>query len=322
MGFVADAVEAVGGAVVDTVGKVAETVVENPMAVVAFVAAPAIAPSISAALGVSESTASIIATSSINAAGTAIQGGNIGDIIKSGAASGLGSYVGGVVGKAATDYAAANVTSLPASTVGKIAQGAAGGATAGLVATGDVGKALAGGAVGGLTAGAMEAGKSLVSGMGAGTTTPGTADTTGMPKAGETVKTSPWTSETVSPTSPYGTVGTSNQPSFSYPSSTYSPTFLESDTASKAAKLGEQYASTAVRSSLSDLLGLTPTGSANTYAPAGSTITTTGQASPGSQALAQALRVDPGATLGGGDQKAPQNVWNLASLRVKDETGG
>ena len=47
------------------------------------------------------------------------------------------------------------------------------------------------------------------------------------------------------------------------------------------------------------------------------------QAQPGSQALAQALRVgDPGTAIespaGPGQQ---QNVWNTASLRVKDETG-
>ena len=75
--------------------------------------------------------------------------------------------------------------------------------------------------------------------------------------------------------------------------------------------------------------GYTPTGqtyqvgSTGGYSP--STATTTGQSgqTPGSQALAQALRVgDPGDSIespaGLGQQ---QNVWNTASLRVKDETG-
>ena len=64
-------------------------------------------------------------------------------------------------------------------------------------------------------------------------------------------------------------------------------------------------------------------GSTGGYSP--STATTTGQAgeTPGSQALAQALRIgDPGSSIespsGPGQQ---QNVWNTASLRVKDETG-
>lgn len=64
-------------------------------------------------------------------------------------------------------------------------------------------------------------------------------------------------------------------------------------------------------------------GSTGGYSP--STATTTGQAgeTPGSQALAQALRIgDPGSSIespaGEGQQ---QNVWNTASLRVKDETG-
>ena len=80
---------------------------------------------------------------------------------------------------------------------------------------------------------------------------------------------------------------------------------------------------------LTSLTGLdktqAPTQMASSYVP--STATTTGQSSqagttPGTQALGQALRIDPTATLGGGDQTKPsENVWNVASLRVKDETG-
>lgn len=67
--------------------------------------------------------------------------------------------------------------------------------------------------------------------------------------------------------------------------------------------------------------GLTGTGDLPAYQ--GST-TTTGQSGPGSQALGQALRVgDPGAPIQspGGGESSRQPVWNLASLRVKDETG-
>lgn len=78
----------------------------------------------------------------------------------------------------------------------------------------------------------------------------------------------------------------------------------------------------------------TTTGAAPSYARTGTgasydtgSVETTGQASqgqPGSQALAQALRIgDPGAAIespsqGVGEQ---QSVWNTASLRFKDETG-
>jgi hypothetical protein len=54
------------------------------------------------------------------------------------------------------------------------------------------------------------------------------------------------------------------------------------------------------------------------------TAPTTGQPAPGSAALGQALRIgDPGAPVEspGGGESSRQPVWNLASLRVKDETG-
>ena len=87
----------------------------------------------------------------------------------------------------------------------------------------------------------------------------------------------------------------------------------------KTGKAAQSALRTQVSSSLADLFA--PTGST---APTSGSVTTTGTAgtTPGTQALGQALRVDPGATLGGGDQTKPQqNVWNLQSLRVKDETG-
>jgi hypothetical protein len=51
---------------------------------------------------------------------------------------------------------------------------------------------------------------------------------------------------------------------------------------------------------------------------------TTGQGAPGSAALGQALRIgDPGAPIEspGGGESSRQPVWNIASLRTKDETG-
>jgi len=54
------------------------------------------------------------------------------------------------------------------------------------------------------------------------------------------------------------------------------------------------------------------------------TVPTTGQPAPGSAALGQALRIgDPGAPIEspGGGETSKQPVWNIASLRTKDETG-
>jgi hypothetical protein len=63
-----------------------------------------------------------------------------------------------------------------------------------------------------------------------------------------------------------------------------------------------------------------PTGQVSTPPPMGDA-TTTGQPAPGSSALAQALRAGSPVIGGGGEQTTGRPVWNIASLRVKDETG-
>jgi hypothetical protein len=72
--------------------------------------------------------------------------------------------------------------------------------------------------------------------------------------------------------------------------------------------------------------GVTPrsvdAGSATTTGQPGATAGEAGVGAPGSAALAQALRVDPGApTFGGQGEGEQKPVWNLASLKLKDETG-
>ena len=282
-----------------------------------------------------------VAAGATSAAVTAIGGGDLGDIVTAGAAGALGSTVGSAVGS--------SVASEFGNTAGQIAKGAAGGFTSGLIGSGgDIGAALKGAAIGGGTAGVMSAGKAIadtafpgettisktgdvITSGGATGVTPtspfGTTEYAGATSPfgttslgiGSQIPTSPFgTTEEVSKTSPYGTVGTTSQPnvlSGGYPSSTYSPPFSQTSTG----KAAQSVLGTQVSSSLADLFA--PSGST---APSGSSVTTTGTAgtTPGTQALGQALRVDPGATLGGGDQTKPQqNVWNLQSLRVKDETG-
>jgi len=63
-----------------------------------------------------------------------------------------------------------------------------------------------------------------------------------------------------------------------------------------------------------------PSGQVSTPPPMGDA-TTTGQPAPGSSALAQALRAGSPVIGGGGEQTTGRPVWNIASLRVKDETG-
>jgi hypothetical protein len=62
------------------------------------------------------------------------------------------------------------------------------------------------------------------------------------------------------------------------------------------------------------------TAQAPTPAPGGD-VTTTGQPAPGSAALAQALRAGSPVIGGGDGETSARPVWNIASLRVKDETG-
>ena len=282
-----------------------------------------------------------VAAAAVSAGVTAAKGGDIGDIITAGAASALGSYVSSAVGS--------EVASSFGDTAGKIAGSAAGGATSGFIASGgDVGAALKSAVIGAGTAGVMSAGKAIadtafpgettisktgdvITSGGATGVTPtspfGTTEYAGPTSpfgttsldVGSQIPTSPYgTSQEVTKTSPFGTTGTLDQPnvlSGGYPSTTYTPPFSQTSTG----KAAQSVLGTQVSSSLADLFA--PSGST---APSGSSVTTTGTAgtTPGSQALGQALRVDPGATLGGGDQTKPQqNVWNLQSLRVKDETG-
>ena len=327
MGFVADAIDTVATAVVDTVGSAIDTIIQNPLGVIAAIAAPELA----VAMGVSAP----VAAAALSATSTAIQGGDIGDIIKSGAAGGLGSVVGASAGSAAQNYAAANIESVAASTVGKVAGSAAGAATSGLVNTGDIGTALQMGLVGAGTAGALEAGKSALDALSQGTTTTGVRGSSNL-QPGDQVPTSPFgTTETVAQTSPQWSPNSTFTTTFdTMPGSTYSPGFYDPN--SSAAKTGEKLAGQYISSSLSDLLGLTsgapstsmPTASSPSpsYAPAASTSVMGGSGSgggAGSSALAQALNVgDPGTSLFGKTDGTYQNVWNQASLRNPNQDIG
>ena len=362
MGGVAKAVgKAVSGAA-KAVGKVVKTVAENPVVAVAAVAVagPAALPL---------SLPAPVSAAAISAASTAIAGGDLGDIVKAGAAGALGSVVGTAVGT--------SVGQSFGDVAGKIASSAASSGTSALVATGDPSLALKAGLAGGLIQGGMLAAEPLIKsvsesiseiGKGMGDTTQavaagqptsafiptspfgtteavtatspfGTTGTVNLPTiapgfAGASIPTSPFgTSEKVTATSPFGTTGTVSQPSLSYPSMSYSPSLLEmvSEPAGKAAKvaLGELTES-GLKSGVGSLLFDQPGVSTQSTGPSptvlGSPITgeATGIDGAAATALAQALRVgDPGAPLFGTEESGQQKpVWNVASLKFKDETGG
>lgn len=323
MGGVASAIgDAVGG-VVKAAGKAVETVAKqitkDPLSIVAMVAAPQLAPAIAQKFAVSQVVAKAVSAAAVSGIKTAVQGGDFGDIIKSASASGFGSFVGNKVGSAVNDFSGS-------ATQAAIAGGAAGAATGTLIATGDIETALKQGIIGGAVGGTEKTIQKAFSPTGKDVAQAETP-TAATRQAGETVQVYPSgggfgnaVTETVSKTSPYGTMTYDTMPSMQ------APTFFEKTVKSlsePAQELGGQL----VESKLSEVLGLTPTGAGSggiqaptaTFAGAG----TSGATTTGSAALAQALRIaDPGAPLFGSEGTGQrQNVWNTESLRVKDETG-
>lgn len=311
MGAVADAIGDAVGDAVEFVGDTIEAVADNPLAAVAIVAAPYAAPAFAAA-GVPAALATPVAAATISGATTLAQGGSLGDVLKSATAAGFGTYVGGqVAGSVGKEFG---------KVAGAAAGGAAGGATGAFIQTGDIEKALKSGLVAGGTAGIISAGSDALKGFGEGTTTTGDRTSGGF-TPGQKVPTSPFgTTETVSATSPYGTMTYDTMPSM-----TYQPSFFETDVGQTIAEGGKQVAEQTISGQLAEVLGLIPSGAAagGGGLPA-STATYTGQGNvgAGTAALAQALRVaDPGTPLFGAAGGQQKNVWNTESLRYKDQTG-
>lgn len=291
-----------GGAapVIMTVVAVAASVVAGPevgFAIMEYMGAEAVTAEVAAAVG---SAAISGSTSAVNAA---IQGGNVEDVLKAGAegaaAGAAGSYIGGEVAGAVTEAAGGPVAvpsdvgpKLGAPTVARAAGAGASGATTGFTKAelggSNLQTALRQGAVGGIT----------------------------------------------------GAAG-----------SLLFPTDATSDSADRAAStigktfLGQQVAQMLAPTATSPSRGgITQTAGTGGAAPRGAVsgpsgygggVSATGEGgyAPGSTALAQVLNLgsptsaysDTGAggeKISGETGGKPQNVWNLASLRVKDETGG
>jgi hypothetical protein len=303
-------------------------------AVTAIATAAAITTTVAAAVGATilgSTIAAAAVTGAIvggvaGAASAAVTGRDIGEgitqgLIFGGVGGGIGSAVKGVapaISKTVQQTTGAGYET--AKQIGQAGQAFVGGTAAGLATGQDIGDALKGGLVAGGTTAAMNLGKSVSKEFQPeGTNTTGTRTSSGL-QPGQKIPTSPFgTTETVSATSPYGTMTYDTMPS-----TTYLPSFFDRGVGEYVAEAAEGYASDLVGNKLASSLGLIPSGdeSRGSGLPA-STAPYTGQGSgtsAGTAALAQALRVaDPGSPLfspAGGQQ---EGVWNTESLRYKDQ---
>jgi hypothetical protein len=128
------------------------------------IVAPTLIPTIGSALlpaGASAAAVNAAGSAVINAAVTAAQGGDAGDILRSGAAGAAGGYAGTTASQAVKAAEAAGKigisSSLPSGVVPAAAGGAAGTGARTLVETGDVGRSLQAAGLSGLASGAGQA---------------------------------------------------------------------------------------------------------------------------------------------------------------------
>lgn len=270
------------------------------VAIVAPEILPIIGTAIAEAVGITALTAveaAAVGAATMSATSTALMGGNAKDILKS---AGVGAAVG-ATGSAVSEGLGGGVT-------GAIGGGAAGGGAGALITGGDVARgALTGAAAGGVGAGVTQAlspeplGTGLRAGAGGetGITSGRMPSATGM--GGGTGIYLPATYDM----SGYGLT------------STKEPSGTDAQTAKQAGTLASQL----TRYFLSPQPTFAPTEAGPTTAALGGSApaTQTG-VTPGSAALAQALRLgEPIDVATGKGSQRP--VWNIASLRVKDETG-
>ena len=280
------------------------------LAIVTAIVAPEAIPALAQYLGVSSAAAGAIYGGSSNALSTALNGGNLEKVVKAGttgAASGyagseVAQFVGGAPEQAGPFVdSSGNVISGPggtgvagltdSSTAGRVAGSTAGGATTGFtraeLSGSNLQSALRQGAIGG------------AAGAATGAISEGVQELGGSKSDARLVSAlaSPFVSQNVS--------------------KLFSPQTSSSTTGSRS------------RETTSDDTMATsgPSGTSRQGGPSTQqvgTTPTTGQGAPGSAALGQALRIgDPGAPIEspGGGESSRQPVWNIASLRVKDETG-
>jgi hypothetical protein len=321
VGAVTGAVKTVTKAVqkvATNVQKAVSNVIKNPLPVietlaVAYIAGPFVGPAIAAAGG--GTAAAAAATSAVSAAAvTAMNGGNVSDIATAAATAGAGGYAGQAAGTAVGAEIGSEATGAKLTTLGKITSSAVGGSTSTTLKLLADGSSLsdavsAGAKVGvaaGITTGSIEG---LKSAFNTEPTYPAPVEERGTIAA---------TGEAVAAEPP--PLGIQQQYATLRADSPYTPSDpLIGKTESKllASALYPAVYSTLFGKQQQAPVSVTSgtTAKAPTQQQPISPVQTT--AAPGTQALAQALRVgDAGAPIFGGDKEEGKKAgWNVESLR-------
>lgn len=309
------AVKSVAKAATKVVSKAAKAVsnsvsnvIKNPLPVietiaVAAVVGPYIGPAV-AATGGSAATAAAATAAVSSAAVTAMNGGNVGDIATAAVSSGAGGYAGQTVGTAV----GAPISGNELTTLGKIAASATGASTSTtlkqLADGSSLSDALSAGAKVGIAAGITTGGIEGIKAAFEPTTGPAPVEERGVATSERAINTQ-----------------TAGQ---SFPLSeraTQLPTIVDPTIGRSQEKLLASALFPAVYSTLFSRQQQAPVSSAPTMAAAPkqqqqpAPVQTT--IAPGSQALAQALRIgDAGAPVLGGDkEEGRRSGWNIESLR-------
>lgn len=324
-------------------------------------ASAAVGTTLATAVGlgtVSAATATAIGSAAISAGVTALSGGDAGDILKSAVISGGASYLGGVAGGAAKSALPASTSAAVSNTVSAAAASGTGATVSALAYGASPEKALEAGLKGAAVGGLAQAGVEGVKSVSAqGTQQAGEArlkvPQQGQYKVGDPLAEVPSQTGITSRVPTGGGVGVVADPNLLY-SSRFAPTQSMREAEGGGVQPAYQSAQSLITpESLSAYnqpfretrdfnpppltrsqerllsegleLGLsealrdrsTPSQPAATTAFLGA-----GDVSPGSQALAQALRVDSGTALFGSDKTGRRKpVWNVESLKLKDEMG-
>lgn len=324
--------------------KLGDKVIKNAdvIAVVVSIAVPGLGTAIGTALGATGTTAAVVGNAALAASAKALDpNATPEDILRAGAAGGAGAYAGTVASQSASTAVGG--------TAGKIAGSAAGGAASGttqaLVKGADPKDALkaglTSGAVGGLTQAGVEFGRGIAQAGRADLRAPrdalyqsGSLNEKGqlqspVPTGGGTgLKTQSLYSSPFLPSETMRYSDQGLQPAYQSGQSLITPAGMPTGSPYRErTKFGTPALSPTAESLLGEALelgfeeSLRDRGGQPTQQPQTAYLGT-GSIAPGSQALAQALRVDSGTALFGSDKEGRRKpVWNVESLKLKDEMG-
>jgi hypothetical protein len=331
--------------------KLGDKVVKNApiIAAVVTILVPGVGAAIGTALGATGTTAVVVGNAALAAGATALNpDATAKDILTAGVAGGAGAYAGTL----ASQSTSAAIGGTSGKIAGSAAGGAAGSATQALVSGAkpeDALKAgLKGAAVGGLSQAGVEFGRGVAQAGRADLRAPkdalyasGSLNETGqlqssglspkVPTGGGTGLKAQTGTVYSTPLAPSETMRYSDQglqPAYQSGQSMITPAGLSTGSPYREqTKFGTPALSRTEESLLKEGLelgiseSLVDRGGQPTQQPQTAYLGT-GSSAPGSQALAQALRVDSGTALFGSDKEGQRRpVWNVESLKVKDEMG-